>query len=100
MFLGNCQKLKDYYSVLKAFYSLLIPGHFDIRVTKGSNMLPKLSLFRFLLPILIIHSASPVGWRVTFKVVDTLTGSSSLAGRPFEEQPHKLYRKWKVYTGN
>ena len=41
-----------------------------------------------------------VGWRVTFKVVDTLTGSSSLAGRPFEEQAHELYRKWKVYTGN
>merc|ERR1711954_131708 len=41
-----------------------------------------------------------VGWRVTFEVVDTLTGSSSLAGRPFEEQPHELYRKWKVYTGN
>ena len=41
-----------------------------------------------------------VSWRVTFEVVDTLTGSSSLAGRPFEEQPHELYRKWKVYTGN
>ena len=41
-----------------------------------------------------------VGWRGTFKVVDTFTGSSSLAGRPFEEQPHELYRKWKVYTGN
>ena len=41
-----------------------------------------------------------VCWRVTFEVVDTLTGSSSLAGRPFEEQPHELYRKWKVYTGN
>ena len=39
------------------------------------------------------------GWRVTFEVVDTLTGSSSLAGRLFEEQPHELYRKWKVYTG-
>ena len=59
------------------------------------------------LPILIIASASPdasadksaaeysenVGWRVTFKAVNTLTGSSSLAGRPFEEQPHELYRK-------
>ena len=75
------------------------------------------------LPILIIASASAdksaakysemsaflghirprypsLGWRLTFKVVDTLTGSSSLAGRPFEEQPHELYRKWKVYTGN
>ena len=41
-----------------------------------------------------------LGWRVTFEVVDTLTGSSSMAGRPFEEQPHELYRKWKVYTGN
>ena len=41
-----------------------------------------------------------VGWRVTFEVVDTLTGSSSPAGRPFEEQPYELYRKWKVYTGN
>ena len=62
-------------------------------------------------PILIIASASAdksaakysemsVGWRVTFEVVDTLTGSSSLAGRLFEEQPHELYRKWKVYTGN
>ena len=39
-------------------------------------------------------------WRVTFEVVDTLTGSSSLAGRLFEEQPHELYRKWQVYTGN
>ena len=64
-------------------------------------------------PILIIHSASAdpsaakysemsaiFGWRVTCEVVDTLTGSSSLAGRLFEEQPHELYRKWKVYTGN
>ena len=59
-------------------------------------------------PILIIASASAdasgdvsaVGWRVTFEVVDTLTGSSSLADRLFEEQPHELYRKWKVYTGN
>ena len=81
--------------------------------------------FLNLLPILIIASASAdasgdvsaakysemssilcllghlrVGWRVTFEVVDTLTGSSSLAGRLFEEQPHELYRKWKVYTGN
>ena len=23
-----------------------------------------------------------------------------MAVRPFEEQPHELYRKWKVYTGN
>ena len=23
-----------------------------------------------------------------------------MAGRPFDEQPHELYRKWKVYTGN
>ena len=23
-----------------------------------------------------------------------------MAGRPFEEQPHELDRKWKVYTGN
>ena len=79
-------------------------------------------------PILIIHSASAdesaakysemsailgvlshiwppypsfgPGWRVSFEVVETLTGSSSLAGRPFEEQPHELYRKWKVYTRN
>ena len=64
-------------------------------------------------PISIIHSASvdasadksaakysEMSWRVTFEVVDTLTGSSSLAGRLFEEQPHELYRKWKVYTGN
>ena len=34
------------------------------------------------------------------KVVDTLAGSSSKAGRPFDEQPQELYRKWKVYTGN
>ena len=41
-----------------------------------------------------------LGLSVTFEIVDTLTGSSSLDGRPFEEQPHELYRKWKVYTGN
>ena len=34
-----------------------------------------------------------VGWRVTFKVVDTLTVRPQMAGRPFEEQPHELYRK-------
>ena len=51
-------------------------------------------------PYRLSRPTSEVGWRVTFKVVDTLTGSSSLAGRPFEEQPHELYRKWKVYTGN
>ena len=60
------------------------------------------------LPILIIHSASAdasaaknperrhpsseVGWRLTFKVVDTLTVRPQMAGRPFEEQPHELYR--------
>ena len=43
---------------------------------------------------------SEVGWRMTFKVVDTLTGRPQMAGRPFEEQPHELDRKWKVYTGN
>ena len=36
---------------------------------------------------------SEVGWRVTFKVVDTLTVRPQMAGRPFEEQPHELYRK-------
>ena len=51
-------------------------------------------------PYKLSRPTSEVGWRVTFEVVDTLTGSSSLAGRPFEEQPHELYRKWKVYTGN
>ena len=34
-----------------------------------------------------------VGWRVTFKVVDTLTVRPQMAGRPFQEQPHELYRK-------
>ena len=37
--------------------------------------------------------ASAVGWRVTFKVVDTLTVRPQMAGRPFQEQPHELYRK-------
>ena len=37
---------------------------------------------------------------MTFKVVDTLTVRPQMAGRPFEEQPHELYRKWNVYTGN
>ena len=36
---------------------------------------------------------SEVGWRVTFKVVDTLTGRPQMAGRPFEERAHELYRK-------
>ena len=31
------------------------------------------------------------GWKVHLDV---------MAGRPFEEQPHDLDRKWKVYTGN
>ena len=39
---------------------------------------------------------SEVGWRVTFKVVDTLTGRPQMAGRPSEEQTHELDRKWKV----
>ena len=51
--------------------------------------------------ILILPSASAdtsaakysVGWRVTFKVVDTLTVRPQMAGRPFQEQPHELYRK-------
>ena len=77
----------------------------------------------YLFPILIIHSASAdasadksaakysemssnlgffviyglhillLGWRVTFKVVDTLTVRPQMAGRPFQEQPHELYRK-------
>ena len=38
-------------------------------------------------------SAILVGWRVTFKVVDTLTVRPQMAGRPFQEQPHELYRK-------
>ena len=41
-----------------------------------------------------------LGWRVTFEVVDLLTGSHTLALRPFEDQPHGLDRKWKVYTEN
>ena len=62
------------------------------------------------MPILIIHGASAdasadksaaknpersafFGWRVTFKVVDTLTVRPQMAGRPFQEQPHELYRK-------
>ena len=36
---------------------------------------------------------SEVGWRVTFKVVDTLTVRPQMAGRPFEELPHELCRK-------
>ena len=39
------------------------------------------------------QATSEVGWRVTFKVVDTLTVRPQMAGRPFEEQPHELYRK-------
>ena len=44
--------------------------------------------------------AFEVGWRVTFKVVDMLTVRPQMAGRLFQEQPHELYRKQKVYTGN
>ena len=71
-----------------------------IRCTR--DYFPCSLLWPYWLLILILPSASAdaVGWRVTFKVVDTLTGSSSQAGRPFEEQPHELHRKWKVYTGN
>ena len=43
---------------------------------------------------------SPKGGVEAFEVVDTLTGSFLMAVRPFEERPHELYRKWKVYTGN
>ena len=41
----------------------------------------------------LMRPTSEVGWRVTFKVVDTLTVRPQMAGRPFEEQPHELYRK-------
>ena len=39
------------------------------------------------------RTTSEVGVRVTFKVADTLTVRPQMAGRPFEEQPHELYRK-------
>ena len=41
-----------------------------------------------------------VSQRVTFEVIDSVTGSYSIAVRPFEDQPHGLDRKWKVYTRN
>ena len=44
-------------------------------------------------PYKLSRPTSEVGWRVTFKVVDTLTVRPQMAGRPFQEQPHELYRK-------
>ena len=52
----------------------------------------KLSEMSAILGLFVIYSLQ-VGWRVTFEVVDTLTGSSSRAGRPFEEQPHERERE-------
>ena len=47
-----------------------------------------------------LYQIDEVGWKLTFEVVDTLTGSVTKDVRPFEEQPHELCRKWNVYTGN